>query len=637
MTALDIRFLIPELKQGLQGSKVRKIYQYGTKAKHFILEFWKPGHGEVKLYVDKDRMFMTTKREAVPQEPPSFCMFLRKHLMGKTVKDVRQHGFDRIVEMEIADTCLVLELFKPGNVILLDSSRNIIMPLEVQRWKDREVKPKVPYKYPPAPTSPFEVDSGQLTRMMGRSEKKLGAFLAASLGFGPLYSKEICQRAGLDPERPAKDMGHQQVMMVFEVIVRLGRMEAEPCLCRGVVTPIRLQSCEPEKTFSTFSEALDEFYTELREEEKEREVEKAETEREEKIERIERQQKAAEEKWTKIAGESREEADLLYRNYTMVQAVLEGIRKAREQGMEWKELKERIKAEDTPEAEAIKEIREKDGTVVVEVQGKEIELDFRLSLEENAAKYYEESKWAKGKLGKLEGAREEVMKKIGAEAPGPKEEKPKPKKPRGRWFHKFKWFISSDGFLVVAGRSAAQNDTLLTKYAETQDWVYHADIPGAAFVVIRGEGKEVPDQTRKEAADFAAANSKAWSRGFGEVDVFCARRNRISKPGGMPKGSWVYSGEREWFRKLEVKLSVGVKVGEEAKVVYGPVMAVRNSSDYFVTIKPGDRPSLDLARTIKNKILIKSRPEHKPLIESIELTEFEKAIPGGTGDIVEYT
>jgi predicted ribosome quality control (RQC) complex YloA/Tae2 family protein len=297
-----------------------------------------------------------------------------------------------------------------------------------------------------------------------------------------------------------------------------------------------------------------------------------------------------------------------------------------------------VRAEGTPEAEAIKEIREKDARIVLELEGKEVEIDIRLSVEENAAKYYEDSKWARKKLGKLEEAKEGVRKKAEEAAPPvPEKEKPK-RRPRKRWYEKYKWFTSTDGFLVVAGRDAKQNDTLLTKYAEQADWVYHADIPGAAFVVIRGEGKEVPEQTKKEAADFAAANSKAWSRGLGTVDVFCAPRSRVSKPGGMPRGSWVYSGEREWFRKLELKLSVGVKIeGEKSRVICGPVMAVRNRSDYFVTIKPGGRQSLDLARVIKNKILIKAKPEDKPWIEGIDVTEFEKAVPGGTGDIVEYT
>ena len=96
-------------------------------------------------------------------------------------------------------------------------------------------------------------------------------------------------------------------------------------------------------------------------------------------------------------------------------------------------------------------------------------------------------------------------------------------------------------------------------------------------------------------------------------------------------------GERNWHRDVELKLSVGVKLAEDsAVVVYGPVFSVRKNSDYFVTIKPGFKKSLELSKLIKNKILVKARPEHKQVIEKIPLNEFQDTIPGGTGDIVQY-
>jgi hypothetical protein len=154
---------------------------------------------------------------------------------------------------------------------------------------------------------------------------------------------------------------------------------------------------------------------------------------------------------------------------------------------------------------------------------------------------------------------------------------------------------------------------------------------------------EVPDETRKEAAEFAAANSKAWSRGLGTIDIYSVRRGMVSNaaPSGqnLPKGSFMINGEREWFRNLELKLAVGVKIDPEEKdvsVISGPVMPTRKNSDYFVTIKPGYKKSLELATAIKNRILIKARPEDKYLIEKLPLDEIQVIIPSGMGDVVEH-
>ena len=75
----------------------------------------------------------------------------------------------------------------------------------------------------------------------------------------------------------------------------------------------------------------------------------------------------------------------------------------------------------------------------------------------------------------------------------------------------------------------------------------------------------------------------------------------------------------------------------EAKIISGPVMSVRSYSNYFVTIKPGYKESLDLAREIKNKILLKSKPEDKFLIDKIPLEDIQRCIPSGKGDIEEGT
>lgn len=689
MTSLDLRFMVKELRKTLVGGVVRKIYQYGRAgSRQFLFEVYIPQQGAHWLYIDSNKLFITRHKKAAPQEPPSFCMFLRKHLMGRRIKGIRQYEFDRIVEIVTDDNVLVIELFSTGNLILCDSMYNIIMPLEFQKWKGREVKPKIPYKYPPKVTNPFNVDFDVMRNSMLKSDKNLVGFLATSMSLGPEYGREVCSRAGVPPEKHAKDVVLEEASKLFRALEGLGSEKPKPSLYSGFVSPFPLHMLsESPREAGNLSEAFDEFFSGQQIDLVKEGAVKHVTEEKEKAERIVVQQAQADEKWARIINESQEKANLIYNNYPTVQSALEGIAKAKSSGMEWSDIKRAVKGEQTPEAESIKEIREGDGTVIMELGGKDVELQFNKSVEENAARYYEDAKWAKRKLGGLGEAKEKSQARLDQaqakeekvlgedfrklvfprEKPAPgeepeqddssateaggealealepsKEEAPK-KKRKIRWYERFRWFFSSDGFLVVAGKSAESNEVLLKRHTDPTDIVFHADIPGAAFVVIKSQGMEVTDVTKREAAEFSAANSKAWSRGLGTIDIFSVPRSKVSKspPSGqyLPKGSFMVEGEREWYRNLELKLAVGVRVdGEanEARVVSGPVMAVRKHSDYFITLKPGLRKSLELARLMKNKILVKARPDDRYLIEQVPLEEFQVVVPSGMADVVEH-
>ncbi|RLJ05711.1 MAG: hypothetical protein DRP18_02455 [Candidatus Aenigmatarchaeota archaeon] len=640
MTSLDFRFLVQELKGNLVNGIIRRIYQY--EKKKFFFEIFVPTKGSFWLYADAKKMFLTQKRKPAPQEPPSFCMFLRKHLLGKKIKYIKQYEFDRIIEIEINGYILIFELIHPGNVILCDSFYNIIMPLEIQRWRHREIKPKTVYRYPPRIENPFEMDLNDfLRKLKSNPDKKIVSLLSSNLSFGSIYGNEICAVAGVNKDKPCKDISLDEASRIHKVIEVLKETPLKPVVYAQGAFPFPLKILENEKPkeVQDFCQALDEFFSEKEEEKTEQEAKKEVLEKEEKIERIFGHQKEAETKWERIEKDSRDSAERIYNYYETVRVALEGIRKARETGMSWSEIKNQISQEPTPEAEAIKEIREGDGIIVLDLGGKEVEIDIRKTVEENAEKYYEDAKWARKKLEGVKEAEKQILEKIEEtkEKPEEKTEKEKPKK-RKKWYENFRWFFSSDGFLVVAGKNDESNETLIKKHTEDNDIVFHADIPGAAFVVIKSQGLDVPDETKKEAAEFAAAYSKAWSKGLGTIDVYSVPGSRVTKGGvNLPKGSFIIEGEREWYREQEIKLSIGVKIKEdEADVVSGPVMAVRKNSDYFVTIKPGFKQSLELAMEIKNKLLIKAKPEDKPFIENIPLEEFQKRIPSGMGEIVEY-
>ena len=276
----------------------------------------------------------------------------------------------------------------------------------------------------------------------------------------------------------------------------------------------------------------------------------------------------------------------------------------------------------------------------------EVEIDFRKTAQQNAEKYFEEAKWAKSKIEPtkkaLEKTRRQIrkLKKEGIEKKKPK--KAPRKRRRGKWFEKFRWMTTSDGFLVVGGRDATQNEMLFKKHLQENDIVLHAEISGAPLTIVKSEGKDVTPLAVREAGEFAISYSSAWKQGIASLRAFFAKHDEVSKkaPAGeyLPKGSFMFH-KRNHLKKMEVKLAIGVsfetdKEGKRyAKPVGGAVQAINKNAKYFVTIKPGNISQAEIAKQIKKKILIKAMPEDVALIEEVPVEDFQKFVPSGGGYI----
>ena len=183
-------------------------------------------------------------------------------------------------------------------------------------------------------------------------------------------------------------------------------------------------------------------------------------------------------------------------------------------------------------------------------------VNLRLSIQDNANKYYERSKKAEKKLRGAEKTLEETKAKIEdakRQVKVAKEsQQPLVKRRKREWYEKFRWFRSSDGFLVIGGRDATTNELIVKKRMEPNDIVFHAEIVGAPFVLIKTEGKTVPEQTINEAAQLAASYSRAWKEMISSVNVYWIHPSQVSKtpPSGqsLKKGAFMIRGNKNFVR-----------------------------------------------------------------------------------------
>ncbi|MBC8028476.1 MAG: NFACT family protein [Pyrinomonadaceae bacterium] len=146
-----------------------------------------------------------------------------------------------------------------------------------------------------------------------------------------------------------------------------------------------------------------------------------------------------------------------------------------------------------------------------------------------------------GKLARLEEAIERRNLEALAEFAEPKKTAPsRGGKPSGKQagaaaLPGMRRYRSSDGYEVVVGRSARDNDQLTFKVARPNDlWLHAGDYPGSHVIVRNSKRDEVPHQTIIEAAQLAAKFSQASKDS--RVTVHYTRRKFISKPKGAAPG-----------------------------------------------------------------------------------------------------
>ena len=247
----------------------------------------------------------------------------------------------------------------------------------------------------------------------------------------------------------------------------------------------------------------------------------------------------------------------------------------------------------------------------------EVEIDPRLSARENAVRYFEEAKKMKAKAESVRKAIADTERKVAeeekkdvkarAEAEAAKAESKKVtvKEPvKKEWFERFRWFTTSGGFLAIGGRDAKQNEVIVARHMDAADLFFHADIHGAPATVLKVEGKEVGEQDLKEAAQFAASYSAAWKEGYGSVDVYCVEGSQVSKYSHgefVPKGGFIISGQRKWFRNTSLGLALVVKDGKG--VVIPSVLA--ELPPKAVLLVPGALDRAKAAESIKSRLGIK--------------------------------
>ena len=540
--AFTLRHIARELDGMLSGGKVNKIIQPSRDEVDLLLY---AGGKTRKLLLNTNASFaracVSDLPRTAPDVAPNFCMLLRKHLTGATLLSVRQEGFERILaftfdcagEFSRAERILYAEIMGKYSNLVLTENGVITGALKVSSLQEnfkRVLFPGVPYSPPDPQDKANPADPAALEeRLCAFGGGDLAEFLFSNLsGLALPTCRQIAEEVFGGKREPFGENAAAAAKRIYDFIFS---DQTAPALLRAggeakdfFVRYPRGERCE------SVNEAQDRYYTE-------RETKRDFSEKRRKLESLLTSRRKKEEKKLALLLERERDCADMEKNRIFGELITANIYQLRK-GMDGCEL---VNYYDESAAPV------------------KIPLDRTLAPAQNAQKYYKKYNKQKRTLAAVAPQKEEALSDLdytnsmlsalaraenmldlaeieeelrtaGHLPPLKKKQKAAPAVP----FRAFE----KDGFHIFAGRNNVQNDRLLREAAGGDIWL-HTQKYHSAHVLIRTEGKKVPDAVLLAAAEICAHFSDGQAGNKIPVD-WCERRF-VKKPPKSKAGFVVYT------------------------------------------------------------------------------------------------
>lgn len=549
--------LVKELNDTILDGRINKIAQPEEDELLFTI---KTSEGNVRLLISASAslplVYLTDTNKVSPANAPAFCMLLRKHLSGARIISITQPSLERVINInlehrdELGDLCtktIIIEIMgKHSNIIFVKEDNTIIDSIKhisAAVSSVREVLPGREYFLPQTveKLNPFNTNEVEFEdRLKEKSVPVFKAIYSTYVGLSPVISHEICASADLDSDMPTSALSKEDVKNLFysfvQIISIIKNCNFEPQMVyendipsEFSAFPLSIYKNNICKKYDSISELLRTYYAER----------------------------------NTIINIRQRSADLR----RVVTTTLErNVKKYDLQIKQMKDTEKRDKYRVWGELINTYGYNLNEGDKSLEAldyytnEMVTIPLDETLTAAQNAQKYFDkynklkrtyealstlteevamEIEHLESVLNSLDIARSEedlveIRQELELSGVIHKRSTSKKVKVTSKPFH----FVTEDGFHIYVGKNNLQNDELTFKFANGNDWWFHAKkIPGS-HVVLKTEGKEVPDKVFEMAAAAAAYYCKGADQPKVEVDY--VRRKEVKKPAGAKPGFVVY-------------------------------------------------------------------------------------------------
>jgi predicted ribosome quality control (RQC) complex YloA/Tae2 family protein len=604
-TALDLKAWISSNYEKVTGSYIDNVFLLPSE-KIFLIKLRTRGYGVIDLLLQPAVRVHFTEMKIVDKSSASpEVTRIRQLIRDKKIIDVRQVGFDRLLEIVLHDGFkIIVELLPRGELIITDEENVIRYSSEYREMKDRKISIGIPYQYPPL----------------------VGAMPSKSDCIG---NPEVLKVFPRDLLLEARSRGNDLCVSLWNVIseaIEAGKgyivyQDDKPVY----FSPFRPTFLEKMGLVVTEMENLDKaidvyFYKLMSELMVSVETRRLQEAIDKLAKTIESEKRRAEE-YLEKAMEYKRMADSILLNREWVEEVLDCAKEEiSKEG--WESLIHKCKG--------IIKTQPNEGKITIKINDVEVVLDVRLTTKELVTQYYDQYKKYKQKHEKALQAIADLENKI-------KEQKIELEKRTSEvlmgfrktyWYERYVWSFTRNKLLIIAGRDSQQNESLVRKYLEKNDLFFHADIQGAAATILKiTPGVEPKTEDIHDASVIAACFSKAWKAGLASIDVFYVTGEQVSKtpPSGeyIVTGSFMIYGKKNYVKNVPLQLAFGVEIMEGyARFTIGSEDSVKQRGDLLGYLLPGENPPSKIAERIRKRL----REVNYRYIPS--QSEIEKLVPG---------
>jgi len=634
LNALDLLALSTELQSLLSDTYVDNVYHLNDTV---VFKFRNRSGEKLDLRIDIGKWVRITSYVfEPPKEISNWCRIMRSKLINLSVKTITQPSFDRLLEITFDnDYKMYLELMDNGNIILVQPDNVISVVYKIKETKDRSLKPGASYKMPPKKWfDPLKADINQVLNALIASKGNIVQSLVKFLGIPAEVADEIVLRSNMAKDYPVSKLEYSHIvnfLNVFKELYECSKNAKYPAIVWSDKEPISVIPCMFEiyknykiVHYSTFNNAVDEYAHVVLSIESELEK-RANIEREKNrlLATILEQEKQAN-VYSKEAKELRFLASLIQSHITDIELYINNLKSSG--------FKDNWKADLELLLPGFKILGydQKSRSILIGMNELQIPIKLDWSIGKNIENIFNLAKESERKFKRTLESIEELklkIREIDSQLSVPSLI-PVIKKPPSFWYENFHFFRSSDGFLVIGGKDASQNESLIKRRMENDDIVVHADIHGSPFVIIKNARKSLPQKTIEEACQFTISFSRAWNLGLAAADAYWVYPEQVSKkaPSGtyLKPGSFMIYGQRNYIKNVQLKLAVALFFDEGwAKFYISPIDPIKILTDTFVEITPGEISRNDAAKQIvtffyKNKENeIKKAPNRKNLVNEL--------------------
>ena len=642
LSGIELHYLVNKISSKITSSYYVSNISSITK-NSILLKLHHPTESDINLIVSTKGIWITSKKYKQMEENQLLSILSREIERAK-INSVSQPGSERIfflhfINKDNKERKLVIEIFGKGNIILCDESMKILWILNPVEVRHRILKTGLEYVLPPnRGEDVFQVtlEGMKKSRQTQPENTDLVRWLSKCTSLPRKYVEEILLHSGISTKY-ANNLSDNDVQIIYDNTKEItskviDETNHEPSIIVDKLglaidaTPIVMSGDSNTKKVESYMDGIDQVLSNeiisigrsLKTEETDRKILELEHDLEEQN-RAKTQVITRSQNLRRIAHElmNLSSMGIVDMNDSAVRSLLENNDSniVMENGITYLNIEnERIKFESSiPKSSSLLFSRAKElerGAINIDKASEELRLRVE-KLQNQTQKIHE-----KIQFSKLESK---------------------------QWYERYRWFVTSDGYLVIGGRDASSNSAIIRKYMTENDIIFHAEIHGSPFFLVKNVNNQEKQNSGyvEETAQATISFSRAWKDGLSSGDAYWVFPNQVKKgaPTGqfLPKGSFVIEGKRNFCRGIELKLSIGlVQIEKKYSIVCGPLNAVRKRSLVFASLLPGGTDQMNLAKRVKSEFVRAISEFDQSLAEfckKISLDEFIRMLPPGQSKI----